>query len=76
MADEVTGPYANQEMLSVCLRFVDLSSPHNSHIKECLIAFMNLQKANASTISKKILESLSDNETQQTLEARPLMGLL
>ena len=62
MADEVTDPYANQEILSVCLRFVDLSSPHNSHIKECLIAFMNLQRANASTILKKILKSQSNND--------------
>ena len=62
MADEVTDPYANQEILSMCLRFVDLSSPRNPHIKECLIAFMNLQRANASTITKKVLESLSDND--------------
>ena len=62
MADEVTDPYANHEILSVCLRFVELSSPHNPHIKECLIAFMNLQRANVSKISKKILESLSNND--------------
>ena len=62
MADEVTDPCANQEILSVCLRFVDFSSPHNPHIKECLIAFMNLQRANALTISKTFLESLSDND--------------
>ena len=62
MADEVTDPYANQEILSVWLRFVDLSSPLNPHIKECLIAFMNLERANASTIWKKILEFLSDKD--------------
>ena len=62
MADEVTDPYANQEILSVCLRFVDLSSPQNPHIKECLIAFMNLERANASTISQKKKESLTDKD--------------
>ena len=62
IADEVTEPCGNQEILSVCLRFVDLSSPLNPHIKECLIAFMNLERANASTISKRILESLSDKD--------------
>ena len=62
MADEVTDPYANQEILSVCLRFVDLPSPLNPHIKVCLITFMKLERANASTISKKILESLSDKD--------------
>ena len=39
-----------------------MSSPLNPHIKECLIAFMNLERANASTISMRILESLSDKD--------------
>lgn len=59
IADEVTDPHANQEILSVCVRFVDLTSPQNPHIKECLINLVNVERANASTIAKKILESIS-----------------
>ena len=59
IADEVTDPHANQEILSVCLRFVDMTSPKEPHIKECLVNFVHLERANASVISTKILESLS-----------------
>ncbi len=59
IADEVTDPHANQEIISVCLRFVDLTSPKEPHIKECLINFVNLERANASAICAKILDSLS-----------------
>ena len=55
----MTDPHANHEILSVCLRFVDLTSLKDPHIKECLITFLNLERANASAISSKILESLS-----------------
>ena len=59
IADESADPYSNQEILSLCLRFVDQSSPNDPHIKECLINFMHLER-NATMISRKILESLSD----------------
>ena len=59
IADESTDPYSNQEILSLCLRFVDQSSPNDPHIKECLINFIHLER-NATMISRKILESLSD----------------
>ena len=59
MANESTDPHSNQEILSLCLRFVDQSSPNDPHIKECLINFMHLER-NATMISRKILESLSD----------------
>ena len=59
IADEVTDPHANHEILSVCLRFVDLTSLKDPHIKECLITFLNLERANTSAISSKILGSLS-----------------
>ena len=55
----MTDPHANHEILSVCLRFVDLTSLKDPHIKECLITSLNLERANASAISSKILESLS-----------------
>ena len=60
IADESTDPYSNQEILSLCLRFVDQSSPNDPHVKECLINFMHLERTNATMISRKILESLSD----------------
>ena len=59
IADECTDSYSNQEVLSVCLRFVDLSSFKDPHIKECFIGFIHLDRTNASTISKKILECIS-----------------
>ena len=60
MADESTDPHSNQEISSLCLRFVDQSSPNDPHVKECLINFMHLEQTNATMISRKILESLSD----------------
>lgn len=67
IADETTDKFANQEILTLCLRFVDLpsssSSPspssRNPRIRECLLSFLHLQRANAVGISKKILEVLS-----------------
>lgn len=59
IADEVTDPHANQEILSVCLHFVDLTAPQTPRIKDCLINLVNLERANAHTIVQKILESLS-----------------
>ena len=60
IADECTDPHSNQEILSLCLRFVDQSTPNDPHVKECLISFMHLERTNATMISRKILESLSD----------------
>lgn len=42
-----------------CVRFVDLTSPQDPHIKECLINLINVERANSSTIANKILESIS-----------------
>ena len=60
IADESTDPHSNQEILSLCLRFVDQSSSNDPHVKECLINFMLLERTNATMISRKIWESLSD----------------
>ena len=60
IADESTDPHSNQEILSLCLRFVDQSLPNDPHIKECLINFRHLERLNATMISRRILESLSD----------------
>ena len=45
----------------MCLRFVDLSSFKDPHIKECFIGFIHLDRTNASTISKKILECITES---------------
>ena len=60
IADETTDRYANRKILAVCLRFVDLSLPHDPHIKECLLSFLHLDRANADSISRSILEAISD----------------
>ena len=56
---ETTDSYLNQEILTLCLRFVDLSTPAKPQIKECLLSFIHLQRANAEGISRKILEALT-----------------
>ena len=58
IADDSTDPHSNQEILSLCLRSVDQSSPNDPHVKECLINFIHLERTNAIMISRKILESL------------------
>ena len=59
IADEATDPHANQEVLSVCLRFVDIQASGGPQIREFLLDFVDLERATAVTISKKILECLS-----------------
>ena len=60
IADETTDAFLNQEILTLCLRFVDLLLAPNPQIRECLLTFIHLQRANAVGISKKILEALTD----------------
>ena len=60
IADECTDSHSNQEILSVCVRFVNLSTPNHPHIKECLVDFIHLERATAAVIASKILESLTN----------------
>ncbi|XP_074656009.1 52 kDa repressor of the inhibitor of the protein kinase-like [Tubulanus polymorphus] len=53
IADEVTDTYANQEVLSVCLRFLD-----NDVIKEVFFYFVNLERTTGDSIANGILSSL------------------
>ena len=54
IADETTDSFLNQEIVTLCLRFFDLSIPMKPQIKECLLSFIiHLQRANAEGISKK-----------------------
>ena len=57
IADECTDSHSNQEILSICVRFVNLSTPNDPHIKECLVDFIHLERA---VIASKVLESLTN----------------
>ena len=59
IADECTDRHSNQEILSVCLRFVSLLTPKDLQIKECLVEFLHLERATATAIATKLLESLT-----------------
>ena len=59
IADEFTDSYSNQVILSVCIRHVDLSSPGVPEIKEFLIGFLHIERANANTIAQKIVEAVT-----------------
>ena len=39
IADEVTDPHANQEVICVCLRFVDLTFPKKPHKRNVLLIY-------------------------------------
>ena len=58
IADEVTDPHANQEILSVCIRFLDISLPCEPQIRECFLGFLRLYRANAKMISENIFNVL------------------
>jgi len=57
IADEVTDPHGNQEILLLCLRFVDLTSD-KLVIRKCFIHFIYLERTTAETIFNQIIESL------------------
>ena len=44
IADEVTDVHANQEVLSVCLRFLDNLNPEQPEVKEVFFDFVYLDK--------------------------------
>lgn len=57
MADEVTDRHANLEVLSLCLRFVDVSQ-RKPEIKEAFLDFLHLKRATGMSISDAILTLL------------------
>lgn len=61
IGDEVTDKYANQEILSVCLRFLDLNNDVSPQIKELFFDFVNLDKTTGESIANAILSSLAEN---------------
>ncbi|XP_072168372.1 uncharacterized protein [Diadema setosum] len=52
IADEVTDPHANQEVLSVCVRFLDLSTADHPQIKEVFIDFIHLRRATGEKVGR------------------------
>ena len=60
IADEGSDSHSNLEILAVCLRYVDTSTPKDPHIREVLLNFVYLERTNAIMIHQKILESLLD----------------
>lgn len=59
MADESTD-VSTLEQMSICLRFVDESHPHQPEVREEFIGFVQLEKTDADSISKSILEFLEN----------------
>ena len=58
-ADESTD-VSTLEQMSICLRFVDESHPHQPEVREEFIGFVQLEKTDADSISKSILEFLEN----------------
>ena len=59
--DEVTDEYANQEILSDCLRLLDLNNHVPPKIKDVFFDFVNLDKTTGESIANTILSSLAKN---------------
>lgn len=71
MADEVTDHHANQEILSLCVRFVDLSDGTGSpHVKEAFLDFIHLERATAQGVADAILGLM----TKHGLDVQDLRG--
>ena len=58
MCDEVTDKYANQEILSLCLRFVDFSDRKHPVIKEVFMDFCHLVRTRGEQIANGIVTLL------------------
>ena len=59
IADEVTDVHANQEVLSLCLHFLDNLNPEQPEVKEVFFDFVYLDKTDGESISRAIIECLS-----------------
>ena len=57
IGDEVIDKYANQEILSVCLRFLDLNNDVSPKIKEVFFDYVSLDKTTGESIANAILSS-------------------
>ena len=66
IADEVTDVHANQEVLSVCLRFLDNLNPEQPEVKEVFFDFVYLDKTDGESISRAIITG-GDNSNKRCL---------
>ena len=59
IADEVTDKYANQEVLTLCLRFVEMDDGDGlPHIQEHFLDFVYLERTTGAKIGAAIMQSL------------------
>ena len=70
IADEVTDRHANQEILSLCLRFVDTTNRQKPHIKEVFLDFLHLER----TTGQKIAESIQSLLEKHGLDIQDMRG--
>ena len=54
IGDEVTDKYANQEISSVCLRFLDLNNDVSPKVKDAFFDFVNLDRTTGESIANAI----------------------
>ena len=69
MADEVADSHANQEMLSLCVRFVNLSGSI-PHVRKAFLNFIHLERATA----KRIAEAIQSLLTKHGLGLKDIHG--
>ena len=53
IADEVTDSHGNQEVLSLCLRFVDVTDT-KPHVREVFLDLLHLQRATGKRIAERL----------------------
>ena len=76
IVDECKDRYSKQEILSVCVRFVNLSTPNDPHTKECLVDFIHLERATSTVIATKAFGIPNHTlSIHQTSKAKPMMEL-
>lgn len=59
IADEVTDVFANQEVLSVCVRFIDTTT-NRPHVKELFLGFLHIERSTGQDIATAILRLLRE----------------
>ena len=60
IADELTDKYGNQEVLTVCLRFVEMDDRDGlPHIREHFLEFVHLERTTGAKIGAAIMQSLN-----------------
>ena len=63
---KVTQPIQREEILSVCLRFLDLNNDCSPKFKEVFFDYVNLDKTTGESTANAILSSLAENNIKRT----------